>query len=262
MLWFLCATLIASQGGTILPAPVDVAALKLGAPTTIVEIDTDKLKGDPRRLAWSADHTELYLQTVEGKPPSQKLHHYRVAVDGKTVSAIDAEPEWAAAYWAVKQDRVAPGLPLLLIDVETKEEIIKSGPGPAGTLNRESNPTSVGMSNPSADSLAAGSHGDQKAMVVRLRLVGEEIAAFTNEPQVRGLIGTRFGWGPSGSGALVYRAESGGLVLLDQFRHRQKVPVVKDAILPAWSTDGSRLAYLQRTGRKTFAVGWVTIAAN
>jgi hypothetical protein len=33
----------------------------------------------------------------------------------------------------------------------------------------------------------------------------------------------------------------------------------KDAVLPAWSADGKRLAYLQKTGRKKYLVLWAPV---
>jgi hypothetical protein len=35
--------------------------------------------------------------------------------------------------------------------------------------------------------------------------------------------------------------------------------LVKDALLPVWSTDGARVAYLQKVGRKKYVVGWVPV---
>jgi Tol biopolymer transport system component len=48
-------------------------------------------------------------------------------------------------------------------------------------------------------------------------------------------------------------------VFFDAQKHRQTLAGVKDAVLPAWSTDGPRLAYLQKTGRKKYAVAWMSV---
>jgi hypothetical protein len=37
------------------------------------------------------------------------------------------------------------------------------------------------------------------------------------------------------------------------------VPEVKDALLPAWSMDGARLAWVQKSGRKKYTLFWSTV---
>lgn len=235
---------------------LDVSRVTIGAPVVVAELDQSKLKGELRRLAWKPDGTTLYLQTVEGKAPDEKARHYTLETAGGTLSSTDGEPEWAAQYWAVKQDRVAPGLPSLVIEISQGIETLKPGVGAAGVLDRQSSPDAVAGSNPSVANLANGTHANQNATVTRLKLVGEDIAVWVNE---RPYPGAKFSWGPAGSGALVYTGEHGELILFDRQKHRQKVPDVKDALLPAWSGDGNRLAYVQKAGRKKVVIGWVAI---
>jgi hypothetical protein len=72
-----------------------------------------------------------------------------------------------------------------------------------------------------------------------------------------------FGWGPVGSGSIAYTdREFGHLVLLDRNKHKQAVAGVKDALLPAWSTDGTRLAWVQKTARKKYALVWATVSTK
>ena len=231
--------------------PVDVSLLIAGPPAVVAEFDLGKLKGEPRQLAWAPDLSQLYLQTVEGKPPEEKIHHYVVAVAGGALTSVERTPDWAIEYWNIKQDRVAPGIPSLEIQIERTVETIKSGVGQAGVLDRQSSPTGVVSNNPSPESLANGQHGNSDANVVRLRLLGEEIAVWINE---RPVPGAKFGWGPTGTGSLVYLDEQGSLVLFDRGKHRQTLKGVKDALLPAWSADGARLAYVQRIGKKQIAI--------
>jgi hypothetical protein len=238
--------------------PIDVTTIEVGTSTVVAEIDTGKLKGEARRLCWSEDGATLYLQTAEGTPPLERLHHYAIAVQGGAIEPLAEEPKWATAYWAVKQDRVAPGIESLVIDVVQGSENMKTGTGPAGVLDRSASPDSVATSNPSVESLASGNMGNQRARVVRLTLLGNDIATWINE---RPMPGTRFSWGPNGGGALVYVGEKGQLVFFDQKKQKRPVAGTKDTLLPAWSADGKRLAYLQKTGRKKFAlttapVGW------
>lgn len=249
MLWVLF--FIATAPGQVgLVGPVDVSRLHVGAATTVAEIDTGKLKGDVRQLAWSPDAATLYLQTADGNPPAETLHHYTVALNGGAITQTDRAPDWAVEYWIHKQDRVAPGRPSLVIEIEQKDETAK-GVRPAGALDRQGDPTN------SAGTLSGGDlSGNQKAHVVRLSLLGEEIAVWVNERVIPGM---RFGWAPIGTGALVYAGEGGRLVLFDQNKHRQVVPGVKDAVLPAWSDDGERLAFLQRTARRKYLLLWLPI---
>jgi len=234
------------------PALLDVTALRVGPPTVVTEIDTGRLKGEPRRLCWSPDGGLLYIQTGEGNPPGETFRHYTVLAGGGEVMTVDAEPEWASTFWAVKQDRSAPGLPSLVIEVDQRVEAQKSGMAPAGALDRTGSPESTaGTISPDAG------HGNQNARVVRLSLLGQVVGAWTNERVIPGM---RFSWGPAGSGAVVFVGEGGRLVLFDREKRTQELKAVKDALLPAWSTDGARIAYLAKTGRKKYALSSVAVS--
>jgi Tol biopolymer transport system component len=50
------------------------------------------------------------------------------------------------------------------------------------------------------------------------------------------------------------------VVFLDRERHRQSVPKVKSAFLPAWSQDGGRLAFIQASGRKKLLISWLAVS--
>jgi hypothetical protein len=253
-IWAL-ALFLACWPGAQEPA-LDVSRLSFGPPVLVADVDTSKLKGDLKRLAWEPDGTTLYLQTVEGKPPGEKVRHFTVDIAGGAPVPVDLEPDWAAQYWTVKQDRVAPGLPSLVIDVQQGIEKLKPGTGASGVLDRESSPAAVASGSPNVDNLASGQHGNENATVTRLKLVGEDIAVWINE---RPFPGAKFSWGPAGSGALVYTGAHGELVFFDGKKHRKTVPDVKDASLPAWSADGARLAYVQKTGRKKVAISWLEV---
>ena len=88
-------------------------------------------------------------------------------------------------------------------------------------------------------------------MSVRFRLFDETVSEFVNEPAMPGLM---FGWGPSGSGAIAFTDRTGRLFLLDQMKRKQTVSSAKDAALPAWTTDGSHLAWAQKSGRRKYAL--------
>ncbi len=194
------------------------------------------------------------MQTVDGPAPNAKPRHYLFSMAGGAMQAGDAAPEWAADYWAFKSDRFAPGMESVSIDVEQKVENLKFGTGSAGALDRSSNP--IGADNVSAASNVEKAAESQHVNVVRLKVYDRVIGEFQNMQATPGLT---FGWGPDASGAIAYTDLDGRLFLLDRFQHHRGVEGVRDAILPAWSSDGRRLAWLRKTGRKKYALTYVEL---
>ncbi len=85
-----------------------------------------------------------------------------------------------------------------------------------------------------------------------MKLHGQTIGEFINSVIVPGMT---FAWAPKGSQAIVYSdLKSGKLVLMDNTGKRQDLDGTKDAVFPMWSNDGARLAWLQRDGKKKFAL--------
>jgi hypothetical protein len=243
---------LAAQPAT--PPAIDVSTLTVGAPTTVAELDLSKLKGELRQVGWSPDGGRLYIQTADGNPQSPKLHHYWVALEGGAVLGIEAQPDWAQAYWAFKSDRSAPGIGSLMIDLVQKLETMKVGTGQAGALDREAGGLGGNVGN--IETLAKGNDQNQKQNVFRLTLLDETISEFVNERPIPGLM---FGWGPEKSGAIAFTDRDGRLMLLDQKKHKRTVAGAKDALLPAWTTDGSRLAWVQKSGRRKYTLLYATV---
>jgi hypothetical protein len=64
-----------------------------------------------------------------------------------------------------------------------------------------------------------------------------------------------FGWGPKGSQVIAYAAQkSGKVVVMNAGGKKRELDGTKDALLPAWSPDGSRLVWLQKAGRRKFVL--------
>jgi hypothetical protein len=234
--------------------PLDVSTLVIGTPVTVADIDTGKLKGALRQLAWSPDLTQFYLQTTDSDGPGGTVRHYLAAADGGAVVPAPSEPDWAIDYWRFKSDRYAPGLPSLVIGVDQKMEVMKVGTGSAGAIeggNRAGGDTVMSANNIDREAQ------NQKQNVTRLTLLDETISEFVNQRVIPGLT---FVWGPSGSGAIVFADSEGRLVFLDQHKHKRVMIGSKDAVLPAWTTDGTRVAFLQKAGRKKYHLVTVTIA--
>jgi hypothetical protein len=238
------------------PVSFDVSSLTIGAPAVVAELDLGKLKGELRRVAWSADGSELALRTAEGDKPDDRVHFFIVAVAGGAVTAVDREPDWATDYWTFKSDRSAPGLPGVLIDVQQTLENVKIGTGSAGAA--AGGDRAGGNTVMSSDNIEREAQR-QKQNVIRLTLYGEPISQFVNQ---RPAPGEQFSWGPAGTGAIAYVDPDGRLFVLDQQKHKRSIAAVKDASLPAWSADGTKLAYIQKSGRKRYTLAWVAISPD
>ena len=190
------------------------------------------------------------MQTADGPPNAEKLRHYVVAVASGAVKPVDAPPQWAIDYWTIKSDRFAPGLGSLMIELEQKQENVKVGTG-------SGRPGEMGIAaGVSADKIAEG----QKQLLWRLTVLGETVSEFQNIAVIPGLM---FSWGPPGTGTIAYTdRELGHLMLLDRNKHKQTVSGIKDALLPAWSTDGTRLAWVQKAGRRRYTLFWATVSTK
>lgn len=232
---------------------VDVTRLSISQPAPVVEMDTTRLKGEPFRLAWSPDG-QLYLQTAERAAGGavKAVHHYILSTDGQPPKSVDAEPAWAADYWGVKSSQAAPGIPSVKIAVEQRQEVRRSTSTPmGGTLARggvegggSSTGGSAGVGVGDASSAAALS---QTVQIYALRLKGETVGEWENTAVVPGLT---FGWGPPGTGLIAFVNQAGTVVLMDQDGRKRKVDSHDRALLPGWSPDGARLAWIERSGRK------------
>ena len=256
MRWLLALTWVLSiWPGQTPGTAVDASAVTIGAPSTVTELDLSKLKGELRQLGWSRDGSELYVQTADGPEASEKLRHYIVPVVGGAARPVDSEPEWATDYWGFKSDRFAPGLRSLIIGFEQKQEKVKVGTG-TGRPGEQAGAAGGGPFPVDIEKTAEG----QFQNYARLTFVGATISEFVNQKPIPGLM---FSWGPVGSGAMAYTTrELGQLMLIDQHNRKQTVSGVKDALLPAWSTDGTRLAWVQKNGRRKYTLVWATVATK
>lgn len=238
----------------LLPAQMTfrAASLTCSPPDTIATVDLDDLKGDAARLAWSPDGTQLYLQTLEGGfgQPNVMRRHYMFAVgDGKR-EQLQAEPEWAAEYWTMKSGRSSPDAPErnpLRIDLRSEQRKERTTSLPmGGDLARG------GISPAITENDELSILGTQVVGVHTMRLHAETIGEFVNTVIVPGLT---YGWAPEGTKLIAYAAQkSGRVIVMDETGGKTEVPGSKDAILPAWSQDLGRIAWLQKQGRRTYAL--------
>lgn len=236
--------------------PVDATRVVVSAPAAIVEIDASKMKGDIIQLAWSADNKEFYLQTVEQSGRGDvSVRHFLLDLKGQQPRGTGEMPAWAQSYWLWKSAQAAPGMAALKIAVDQRQKRLTATATPAGgDLARGGGDTGGargGGAGGSGDPAVGAAQQSQMVNIVTLTLKGEVVGEFVNAPA---LPGTTLGWGPNGSGLIAYKTTDGHLVIMDQQGRKFEVPGAKDVSMPAWTMDGKRLAWLEKTGRNKFAL--------
>ncbi len=205
-------------------------------------------------LAWSPDASEIYLQTAErdrrGAVTSTK--HYVVAVAERTIRNVNDEPAWASKYWLWKSAQASPALSSFRIDVEERNETKRATAAPVGgDLARgggsSGEPPGTGTS---ARDVAAAAYGAQEQHIYALRIRGQLLGEWINEPVTPG---TTFGWAPAPSRLIAFARRDGGpITVLDDQGRKREIESTKSASLPAFSNDASKLAWLERKGRNKF----------
>jgi hypothetical protein len=241
-------------------AALPVNSLQFSEPAKVVELDMDDLKGQPSRLAWSNDGSQIYVQTLEGTfgLPGNKLRHYVFTVKGGEKKDVPVEPDWASAYWTLKSHQTAPELPTFRIEPKKDTKTQKTTSTPmGGDLAKGGGGGTTGSS--SGDAISAV-HNQQAVAVVTLHLLGETIGQWENAPMVPG---QTFGWGPKDSRVIAFSRVSGGkLVVMDDKGTKKEVSASKDASFPAWSPDGSKIAWLQKDGKKKYILQVTSVTSG
>jgi len=244
------AVLVAAPALTAAQAPARTADMTLSVPVTLATVDINDVKGTPSRLSWSPDASQLYFQTLEGGfgKPDATLRHYLFSVSTGARTTLDAEPDWAAAYWTAKSWKMSPDPQPLEIELKSERRLERTTSVPrGGDLARGGTSTGMGSS---AEEGVKAVNSVQTVHSNSMWLHGQLIGLFENSVIVPGLT---FGWGPAGSRLIAFAAQkSGRIVVMDGERRRKNVPQSKDGLLPAWSPDGMRLAWLQKSGRRQF----------
>lgn len=235
------------------PPQATAASVVVTPAPPVVELDLRRLKGPlVRQLAWSPDQTELYLQTYEANRDAsvKTTYHHVIAVSGGAVRQVETPPAWAVSYFQWKSGQRSPDDPAWKIDVSTEKKIQSATAIPmGGDLARGGTVDPTGGI--SVESVTAAAAQASNINVYSMRLGKEVVGYWENHPIVPGLT---FGWSPKGIGLIAFADTSGKLVIMDRAGNARRVDGTRGVTLPSWSMDGTRLAYLEKTGRTTYAL--------
>ena len=245
-----------------LQAPAaDARQVTLAAPQPVVAIDLGKVKGAPARLAWSPDGTQLYLQMAErdGAGRIKSSDQFLISIAQKTMKSVDKEPDWVSKYWTWKSAQASPGAAGFKIEVAQKQETVRATATPTGGALAKGALTDPTAGTTSSD-VAGASLQSQTQNIYTLKVKGESLGEWINEAVVPGV---NFAWAPAPAALLAYTKRSGGpIVVLDDQGHKQELAGAKDAVVPAWSDNGARIAWVERVDRKKLNVMVADIAAK
>ena len=96
----------------------------------------------------------------------------------------------------------------------------------------------------------------QKLRVVTLTLKGETVGEFVG---VQFLPGYTFSWSPEAMAMMAYANPAGHLAVVDRQGQKQQIEATRNVILPAWSDEGSKIAFLQKAGKNKYDLFVVTV---
>jgi hypothetical protein len=180
---------------------------------------------------------------------------YVMPASGGKPEQVGEPPAWATEYWTWKSNQFAPGSKTFGIDTPKAEQRTASATSSpmGGDLARGGVDTGGGGT--TAGEVAARAAQTQTQTVITLRLKGETVGEFVGQQFIPGYT---FGWSPR-SQFVAYAHPSGRLAIMDEQMNKQQVEGTKNVILPAWSPDGSKIAFLQRAGKNKYELYMVTV---
>jgi hypothetical protein len=223
-------------------------AIQISAPAKTATVD---VKGEPIRLAWSADGSQLAIQTAErdkaGMMTLSPRFYVVSAADGKMTSAT-AWPDWADKYWSWKSNNYTPWSSTTTIDLKQEQKMLSATSSPmGGVLAKGGTTADAGGGTTTASDVANHAYGTQTVNTVTLTLMGETVGYFE---AMQFIPGYTFGWSPKELAAIAYVNSGGHLAVMDKDRNKQQVDGTKNVLLPAWSVDGTKIAFLEKAGKK------------
>lgn len=243
-------------------APLRVESLTLSA-AKVRELDTFDSDKKPWRLAWSPDGSQIYVQILDGEYADAQagrrvtVAHLLFSTTDGSKKEIEMEPEWAQEYWTMKSNRHAPDAPQLAIALKDEMRVEQTTQVPrGGDLAKGGSSAEMGTG---VGDVAAAAYSRQNVRVNYYQYKGERIGEFLNSVVVHGLT---FGWGPPGTNVIAYAMpKDGRIVVMDDTGRKKDIPGTRHGLLPAWSLDGKRLAWLEKDGRTKFELKILNLGA-
>jgi len=230
-------------------------AIQVSAPAKTATLD---VKGEPVRLAWAADGGQLAIQTAErdkaGMMTGNPRFYVVSAADGKITNAA-AWPDWADKYWAWKSNNYTPWSSTTTIDLKQEQKTLSPTASPTGGALAKGG-TASATSGTSVEEASQHAYGLQTVNTVTLTLMGETVGYFE---AMQFIPGYTFGWAPKDLAAIAYVNASGRLAVMDKDKNKQQVDGTKNVILPAWSVDGSKIAFLEKAGKNKYELYFAAV---
>ncbi len=226
-------------------------------PKPVAEFEMARLKGVVRRIAWSGDNTQLYVQTAELGSDAQpkKTYHYLVDPSNGALKDTSVEPEWAATYWAWKSWKAAPDDEQFMIELSEEQRKNAATSIPMGgdyARGGAGSDTSGAAGSASAESVMAAAQQSQVGTARLMKLKGQVVGEWMNQPIVPG---QSFGWGPKGTNLIAYAEPNNrALMIMDRSGAKQKIDDTRGVYSPSFSNDAKRLAWLEVRGKKAILV--------
>jgi hypothetical protein len=233
----------------------DAKSLQPSAPEVVATVDAGKLKGEPTQLAWSPDGSKFFLQTSERDSQAmvKNPRYFLLAPGDAKPESIAAVPDWAADYWRWKADKTAPASKTFTIDITREERTGTATAAPMGGSLARGGANGDPSAGTTVEDVTTRALQMQKQQVITLTLKNEVVGEFVNQ---QFLPGYTFGWSPQSAALstsmIAYRTRSGRLGIMDETGQKQEIGDTRDVLLPAWSADGSKIAFFQRTGKTKY----------
>ena len=220
----------------------------------VAEFEMSKLKGVIRRIAWSADNTQLYVQTAELNSDAQPkaVHHYLVDPSTGALKDTAVEPAWAATYWEWKSWKAAPDDEKFMIELSEEQRKSAATAIPMGGDYARGGTGGDPNSGASASSVMAAAQQSQVGTARMMKLKGQVVGEWMNQPIVPG---QSFGWGPKGTNLIAYvEPNNRALMIMDKTGAKQKIDDTRGVYSPSFSNDAKKLAWLEVRGKKAVLV--------